>query len=76
VAVAAVAGDMGMEVMAEVAADVMMAVDAAEAMAEITRTITTEMLAIQTMTAMSTKRTPTTEPMVRTANRLKPLPQI
>ncbi len=63
-AAAAVAGDVGMEVVAEVAVEVVVAVDGEEAMAAITRTITTTMLAIQTMTAMSTKRTPTTEPMV------------
>jgi hypothetical protein len=71
---AAVTGDVGMEVVAEVAAEVVVVVNAAEAMAAITRTITTETLAIQTMTPMLTKQTPTTEPMVQTANRLKPLP--
>ncbi len=75
-AVAAVAGDVGMDVVAEVAAEVVVAVDGEEAMAAITRTITTTTLAIQTMTAMSMKRTPTTEPMVQAANQQKPLPQI
>jgi hypothetical protein len=64
VAVAAVAGDVSMEVMAEVAVEVVVAMDMADAMVAITRTITTIMLAIQTMTAMSKKRTPTIESMV------------
>jgi hypothetical protein len=55
VAVAAVMGDVGMEVVAKVAVEVMVAVDVAEAVAAIDRTITTTMLAIQTMTAMSMK---------------------
>jgi hypothetical protein len=76
VAVATVAGDVRMEVVAEVAVEVVVAMDAAEAVAAITRTITTTALAIQTMTAMSMKQTPTTEPMVRAANLQKPLPQI
>jgi hypothetical protein len=76
VAMAAVTGDVSMEVVAKVAVEVVVAMDAAEAMAAITRTITTTMLAIQTMTTMSTKQTPTTEPMVRAANLQKPLPQI
>ncbi len=54
-AVAAVAGDVGMEVEAKVATEVVMAVDTVEAVGAITRRITTETLAIQTMTAMSTK---------------------
>ncbi len=73
---AAVAGDVSMEVVAEVAVEVMVAVFAVEAVVAITRTITTTTLAIQTMTTMSTKRTPTIEPMVRAANLQKPLPQI
>ncbi len=76
VAVAGVVGDLGMEVVAEVAVEVVVAMDAAEAVAAITRTITTTMLAIQTMTPMSMKRKPTTEPMVQAANLQKPLPQI
>jgi hypothetical protein len=76
VAVAAVAGDLSMEVVTKVAVEVVVAVEVAEAMAAITRTITTTTLAIQTMTAMSTKSTPTTEPMVRAANLQKPLPQL
>ncbi len=65
-----------MKVVAEVAVEFVVAVDAVDAMAAITRTITTTTLAIQTMTAMSTKQIPTTEPMVRAANLQKPLPQI
>jgi hypothetical protein len=76
VAVAVVMGDMGIEVVAEVVMEVVVAMDAAEAVAAITRTITTTMLAIQSMTTMSMKQTPTIEPMVRAANLQKPLPQI
>ncbi len=73
---AAVTGDMGMDVVAKVAMEVVVAVDVAEAVAAITRTITTTTLAIQTMTAMSMKQTPTTEPMVQAANLQKSLPRI